>query len=627
MTSCKVIKSMLPACALLLATNLQASPLESQQREIVAEAVPYQMALGLNHTLSSASGHFEHTIHHPNANFIKVNFAKFELPKGAYLQVSDLDGRETYRYDHNDSDVTSAMSISADAIQLKLVVPNPTLWQPHHGIEIDNFFAGYPESELAAKAHMLAADLIEPKSTCGINERRDVACWESSHPVEFERSRPVARLLIGGRSLCTAWRVGSSNHMFTNNHCFDTAAEAKNVEVWFNYQRTACGTGEPNATVKVKGDQLLATDYSLDYTLFTVQEFDKIKRFGHFGLDVTSQTLGQRIYIPQHGSGNPKELAIESDQNDTGYCQIDQTVTAGRGSNTDMGYKCDTIGGSSGSPVLSAEHNNVIALHHYGNSTQCTTKLNRGTRIELIWPKVSSHFGGVVPVGDNGHVGNTPPTADIQVNCNQLTCTFDASGSSDVDGSIASVAWQFGDGSVASQTSVNHTFAQAGTYQVSLVVTDNEGATGTVTKSVSVTDGTNQAPVAGFTHSANNLTVSFTDSSTDDTGVVGYAWQFGDGSTSQSQNPVHTYGAAGTYSVSLTVTDGAGKQDTLTRTVEVTAGSGCNVPAWDSGTVYLKGDQASQNGNVYEAKWWTRGQSPADNSTQWAVWKWIKACN
>ncbi|TQF70092.1 PKD domain-containing protein [Pseudoalteromonas luteoviolacea] len=627
MTSCKVIKTSLAACVLLAASS-HASVLESMhQKTEIAEAVPYQLALGLDQSISALQGEFEQTIHHPNANFIKINFAKFSLPQGAYLQVSDLNEKELYRYDHNDSDVSSAMSISADAVKLKLVVTNPNAWLPHHGVEINNFFAGYPESEMAAKAQSLAADLIEPKSTCGINERRDVACWESTHPIEFERSRPVARLLIGGRSLCTAWRVGASNHMFTNNHCFDSAAEAKNVEVWFNYQRSACGVGEPNSTVKVMGDQLLATDYSLDYTLFTVKEFEKIKQFGHFGLDVTSQTQGQRIFIPQHGSGNPKELAIESDQNTTGYCQIDQTVTAGRGSTTDMGYKCDTIGGSSGSPVVSAEHNNVIALHHYGNSTQCTTKLNRGTRIELIWPKVSSHFGGVVPVGDNGNGGNTPPTANIQVNCNLLSCTFDASGSVDTDGTITGAAWQFGDGGTSSQMRIEHTYAQPGTYEVSLVVTDNEGAIGSVTKSVSVTDGIDRAPVALFTHTTNNLMVTFTDTSIDDNGVVGYDWQFGDGVTSQSKNPVHTYAVAGSYNVSLTVTDTAGQQDTVTHSVVVAADSGCSVGSWETNKVYLKGDQASQNGSIYEAKWWTRGDSPADNSTQWAVWKWVKACN
>ncbi|AOT07642.1 PKD domain-containing protein [Pseudoalteromonas luteoviolacea] len=544
MTSCKVIKSLLPVCALVVASGTHASIQDTgvAQKTEVAQAVSYQLNLGLNSVSNSDKNEFEHVINYPNANFIKVNFAKFSLPKGAYLEVSDLKGKEVYRYDQSDSGVFSSMSVSADAIKLKLVVSEPSLWEQGHGIEVADFFAGYSDTELASNEIMSGLDLIEPNSTCGINERRDVACWETSHPVEYERSRPVARLLIGGRSLCTAWRVGAGNHMFTNNHCFDSAADAKNVEVWFNYQRSVCGSGSTNGTVKVMADQLLATDYRLDYTLFTVSNFEKIRQFGHFGLDVSAQQKGQRIFIPQHGSGNPKELAIESDQNAGGYCQIDQTVTAGRGSDTDMGYKCDTIGGSSGSPVVSAHDNNVIALHHYGNSTQCTTKLNRGTRIELIWPEVATHFGGVIPKGDTDPVDNTPPVANFS-----------------------------------------------------------------------------------FTKSA--LSVAFTDTSFDDKGVVSYDWQFGDGTTSQLKNPTHSYGAAGTYSVSLTVKDAEGLQSTKTQQVTVSVGGGCAVDAWLSSKVYLQGDQVSQNGSIYEAQWWNKGDSPADHSSKWEVWQWVRDCN
>ena len=628
MIPCKVRKAVLPACALLLSSATFAGVLDaSAQKTDIAKIVSHQLSLNAGHAGITTQDVKEHIINHPDAQFIKINFAQLSLPEGAYIEVSNLEGTESYRYDHNDSDVKASMSVSSDTVKVTLVSPSSVQWGENHGVEIQDFYAGFSDFELAERAAMFESGDIQPNSTCGVNERQDVACWETSHPVEHERSRPVARLLIGGRSLCTAWRVGADNHMFTNNHCFSSAADTKNVEVWFNYQRTGCGTGTTNSTVKVNGDQLLATDYALDYTLFTVQEFEKIKQFGHFGLDANAQIQGERIFIPQHGAGNPKELAIESDLNSNGLCQIDQTVTAGRGSNTDMGYKCDTTGGSSGSPVLSAKNNNVIALHHYGNSTQCTTKLNRGTRIELIWPKVATHFGGVLPVGDNGNTGNNPPVALITTQCTELTCRFDSSGSSDSDGNIVATAWDFGDGTTSTTAGlVTHTYQQAGKYNVSLVVTDNDNAQDSAVVEVTVTATGNQAPVADFTYSANGLAVNFTDASTDDSGVIGYLWAFGDGNSSQVQNPSHAYVAAGTYPVTLTVTDAQGEQSTKSRSVVVTD-SNCNVGAWDSSTVYLKGDQASQNGSVYEAKWWTQAQSPADYSSTWAVWKWLRNCN
>ena len=69
----------------------------------------------------------------------------------------------------------------------------------------------------------------------------------------------------------------------------------------------------------------------------------------------------------------------------------------------------------------------------------------------------------------------------------------------------------------------------------------------------------NEAPVAGFTFTTENLTANFEDLSQDFDGeVVAWSWNFGDGSTSTEQNPPYTYAEAGTYTVSLTVTDDQG---------------------------------------------------------------------
>ncbi|ROU07453.1 S8 family peptidase [Lysobacter enzymogenes] len=85
----------------------------------------------------------------------------------------------------------------------------------------------------------------------------------------------------------------------------------------------------------------------------------------------------------------------------------------------------------------------------------------------------------------------------------------------------------------------------------------------------------NQAPVANFSSSANGLTVSFTDSSSDSDGsIASRSWDFGDGTTSTATNPSKTYSAAGTYTVKLTVTDNAGASNTKTATVTVGSSGG-----------------------------------------------------
>ncbi len=89
---------------------------------------------------------------------------------------------------------------------------------------------------------------------------------------------------------------------------------------------------------------------------------------------------------------------------------------------------------------------------------------------------------------------NAPPNASFTSSCSNLTCAFDASASTDPDGTIASYAWNFGDGTTGTGPTPSHPYATAGTYNVTLTVTDNGGATNATTQPVTPTAGT--APLA-----------------------------------------------------------------------------------------------------------------------------------
>ena len=169
---------------------------------------------------------------------------------------------------------------------------------------------------------------------------------------------------------------------------------------------------------------------------------------------------------------------------------------------------------------------------------------------------------------------NAPPVASFTSSTNAATATFDATASSDPDGTIAGYAWDFGDGTNGTGATPSHTYSVSGTYHVKLTVTDNGGATGSTTNDVSVTVPANQPPTASFTATPTNLSVAFdgSGSSDPDGSIASYSWDFGDGSAAGSGvTPQHTYAAPGTYQVTLTVTDNQGATGSVTKAVTVTS--------------------------------------------------------
>lgn len=160
-------------------------------------------------------------------------------------------------------------------------------------------------------------------------------------------------------------------------------------------------------------------------------------------------------------------------------------------------------------------------------------------------------------------------TSNVTSGVAPLSVTFTSTSS----GSITGYSWNFGDGSTSTAQNPSHSYTTAGAYTVSLSVTGPGGSnTGTKASYINVSQPTvTSPPVSGFTvdktSGAAPLTVNFASTSTGS--INSYNWSFGDGTGSTAQNPSHAYGAAGTYTVALTVT-GAGGSNTMTKTNYIT---------------------------------------------------------
>lgn len=175
--------------------------------------------------------------------------------------------------------------------------------------------------------------------------------------------------------------------------------------------------------------------------------------------------------------------------------------------------------------------------------------------------------------GDGNGPSNPAPTAAFTSSCTQLVCTFTDASTDVSPGTIASYNWTFGDGPTPITTqNATHTYTAAGTYAVTLTVTDNGGEDNALTQQVTVTaTAQNQAPVANFTSICNSLNCTFTNTSTDD-GTFTSIWDFGDGSAdSDNLSPTHTYTntTLTDYTVTLTVTDDDGVTAQQTAVISV----------------------------------------------------------
>ena len=228
----------------------------------------------------------------------------------------------------------------------------------------------------------------------------------------------------------------------------------------------------------------------------------------------------------------------------------------------------------------SLDVNNDGSPEYSGSGNPPTTKQHTYHNVGIYTAKLT--------VTDNdGVTCNTTRTIIVHVSHNQKpiagftyspleptdldTIVFTDS-SIDLDGNIVSWTWNFGDGNTSSNQNPTHKYADDGTYTVTLTVEDNDGATDSESKDVTVS---NVKPTANFNYIPQTSVkvgtiINFTDNSTDlDGNIINWTWNFGGGVIVYEKNVNHTYSKDGTYHVTLTVTDNDETTDSYTTTIIV----------------------------------------------------------
>ena len=436
----------------------------------------------------------------PGATYLDLHFGKLALPAGAFLRlVGNGDGNERkIQASEVNGGAYWSPYVIGDSVRVEVEVAAALM--PKVAVELASVTHGYrglfERNDSQEKSGSCNVDTICPAGDAWRDQIDAVGHYTFSS---------------GGSSyVCTGTLIGNSAqdttpYFLTANHCVSTAAVAGTIVVYWNYQSATCRTpgstasgtslSRSIATHSQSGTSLVATNAASDFALLRLNANVPAAANPYWsGWDATGTTPTSAAGI-HHPAGHEKRIAIEDQAlSISGYNGASGT-SHWRVNDWDQGT---TEGGSSGSGLWNQDKRLVGQLH--GGSAACGNNLeDYFGRLSVSWTGGGSNAtrlsnwlnpgGGVTSMAGyraGGTPGNVAPVANYSFTTSGLTASF-TDGSTDSDGTIASRSWNFGDSTTSTATSPSKTYAAAGTYSVVLTVTDNAGASNSITKSVTVT--------------------------------------------------------------------------------------------------------------------------------------------
>jgi hypothetical protein len=271
--------------------------------------------------------------------------------------------------------------------RIEIVDPSGNTVSVHHGSIGESFWSGEVEAknarvnifadksdadiELHVDKILVSTDnVVYPQGIT--TDRRDIRPISGETPEVRALSRAVARLRLvsaeGMGSYCTGFLV-APDILMTNEHCFTSSEVAKSAIVDFDFDSPHGEKFSASVT------EFLIADFDLDYALARVTPAPQ----GVLPISVKTiagSRVGQELLLVQHPNGEYKQVSRIN-------CQVKATPVDGRAKGSDFSHLCNTLGGSSGSPIVDRASRRVVGLHHL-EARPAGAVRNQGVQFELI---------------------------------------------------------------------------------------------------------------------------------------------------------------------------------------------------------------------------------------------------
>lgn len=386
----------------------------------------------------------------------------------------------------------------------------------------------------------------------------------------------ISRCLIysnGNVTRTYGYEVSWHHNLFTNNGEMTVFRGGPRLDIRNNVFKNWTGKGIDFGTTH-RGVNFINNYFDTGSNPLTLSYTSNIHTSGNY-CAATNVNIGDRPDpVPQPNvTTSPANSALVSDV--TGNCgalprdtsdtaiagaasSVNLTANAGTDKSGNVGQLISFNGSGSAGSIIDYVWDfgdgfyatGITALHNYSSPGVYIVTLTVGNGTNTYSDTcIATITSTTVPTANAG--------ADQKVNVN-ATVNFDGSGSSDPESQPLSYSWDFGDSTTGSGTATTHSYSNAGIYVVTLTVSDG---TNTDSDICLISVEGNHKPIcdAGIRQWGYVNEVFHFDgfrSYDQDGDTLSYQWNFGDDSNATGPTPSHSYGAAGTYNVTLTVSDG-----------------------------------------------------------------------